>query len=88
MTQKEEIEKMVKILSGYEINELMDEKDLAEYLYNAGYRKVNADGNAYNMAKTILTDLLAEAEGMNNKTVELSAYYIKNTLAKAYGVEL
>ena len=39
-------------------------------------------------AKEILQDLYNEADGMNNKTVELSAYYIKNTLAKGYGVEI
>ena len=36
----------------------------------------------------ILQKLYDEADGMNNKTVELSTHYIKNTLAKEYGVEI
>lgn len=82
MTDKEQIEEMTKILSAYEINELTAEKDLAEFLYNAGYRKEKE------VAKEIFQELYDEADGMNNKTVELSAYYIKNTLAKEYGIEL
>ena len=39
-------------------------------------------------AKEILQELYNEAVGVNNETIELSAYYIKNTLAKGYGVEL
>lgn len=39
-------------------------------------------------AKEILQELYDEANGMNNKTVELSAHYIKNTLAKGCGVEI
>lgn len=39
-------------------------------------------------AKEILQELYNEAVGMNNETVDLSAYYIKNTLAKEYGVEV
>ena len=39
-------------------------------------------------AKEILKDLYDEAISQQGEVVELTAYYIKNTLAKEYGVEL
>jgi len=39
-------------------------------------------------AKEILKDLYNEAIRQQCETVNLTAYYIKNTLAKEYGVEL
>lgn len=39
-------------------------------------------------AKEILKDLYDEAMRQQCETVNLTAYYIKNTLAKEYGVEL
>lgn len=39
-------------------------------------------------AKEIFQELYDEAVGQSNEVLSLTAYYIKNTLAKSYGVEV
>lgn len=40
------------------------------------------------VAKDILQELYEEALRSENQVVDLTAYYIRNTLAKQYGVEV
>lgn len=76
MTKQEQIEEMAKTLSEYEINELTVEKDLAEFLYNAGYKQEKE------VAKEILQALWKEI--WNDVRAEVAIEY----LADEYGIDV
>ena len=79
MTKQEQIEEMTKTLSEYEINELTVEKDLAEFLYNAGYKEEKE------VAKEIFTKLL---KMKNPQGIIYTFTKDFMQLAKEYGIEL